>query len=89
MGWKRGRRLDKSSYNTTENIIPFGILTRGRCIMLPFTDAPPSVGGASGCCIMLPFKGVINNHLIISTSSIFFIFAYVHFGHAFYLYIKF
>ena len=34
-------------------------------------------------------KGVINNHLIISTSSIFFIFAYVHFGHAFYLYIKF
>ena len=34
-------------------------------------------------------KGVINNHLNISTSSIFFIFAYVHFGHAFYLYIKF
>ena len=28
-------------------VIPFVILSRGRFIMLPFTDVPPSVGGAS------------------------------------------
>ena len=36
----------------------------------------------------MKIKGVINNNLNISTSSTFFIFAYVHSRHAFYLYIK-